>query len=294
MIGPLLVILHAAACLVLMVLRRMGYLRLSASFLAIAWCVPVAGPIALLVVAYQNDHLIAGSKASELEDEAPGDEDDVLQIELEDDETADAVPLQDALLTKNSTERRAAILDALLTDPTRYSSSIAEARGNSDTEVSHFASTAMAELSKTFDRQFRTFQDSYERYPDNAMLLTGYLDFMERYLGSGLLQGQMLTQMGDLYDSLLWVKHGRAETLHDDLRLAGRLVESGRLEQADALLTGMESTWPKSQDIWMMRLRYYVAARDAAGIQRIVRDMGRSRGLKTEAVREALDFWGRV
>lgn len=44
----------------------------------------------------------------------------------------------------------------------------------------------------------------------------------------------------------------------------------------------------------MMRLRYYVAARDAAGIQRIVRDMGRSRGLKTEAVREALDFWGRV
>lgn len=245
MIGSLLIVLHLTFCLTMVILWHRGHLRMSAWLFAVAFCVPVAGPVTLLVVAYQNDHFIAGSRSTELEGEVPDDEDS-LQIELEDDETADAVPLQDALLTKNSTERRAAILDALLTDPTRYSSSIAEARGNSDTEVSHFASTAMAELSKTFDRQFRTFQDSYERYPDNAMLLTGYLDFMERYLGSGLLQGQMLTQMGDLYDSLLWVKHGRAETLHDDLRLAGRLVESGRLEQADALLTGMESTWPKS------------------------------------------------
>lgn len=293
MIGPLLAILHLAVCLTMTVLWRRGHLRMSAPLLVIALCVPVAGPLALLVVAYQNDHLIAGSRSAELEDEAPDDEDS-LQIELEDDETADTVPLQDALLTKNSTERRAAILDALLTDPTRYSSSIAEARGNSDAEVSHFASTAMAELSKTFDRQFRTFQDSYERYPDNAMLLSGYLDFMERYLGSGLLQGQMLAQMGDLYDSLLWVKHDRAETLHDDLRMAGRLVESGRLDRADALLTEMEGSWPRSQEIWMLRLRYYVAARDAQGVQRIVRTMGQEKGLKTEEVREALDFWGRT
>ena len=294
MIGPLLVILHAVACLVLMVLRRMGYLRLSASFLAIAWCVPVAGPIALLVVAYQNDHLIAGSKASELEDEAPGDEDDVLQIELEDDETADAVPLQDALLTKSSTERRAAILDALLTDPTRYASSIAEARGNSDAEVSHFASTAMAEMSKAFDGQFRTFRDSHERYPDNVMLLSGYLDFMERYLASDLLQGQMKNQMEELYDSLLWEKRDRAETLRDDLRLSRRLVDSGKLGPADDLLAAMEVSWPKSQEIWMMRLRYHVAARDAQGVRRTVASMGQAKGLKTEEVREALDFWGRV
>lgn len=291
MIGIALTVLHLAVCLTMVVLWRKGYLRMSAPLLVVAFCAPLAGPVAVLVVAYQNDHLIAGSRASELDEKDSDIEDDSPRMELEDDETADVVPLQDALLTKSSTERRAAILDALLTDPTRYSSSIAEARGNSDSEVSHFASTAMAELSKTFDQQFHTFRDSYDRYPNDAMLLSGYLDFMERYLGSDLLQGQMLTQMEGLYVGLLWEKHARAETLHDDLRLAGQLVGSGELDQADTLLSAMEGTWPKSQDVWMLRLRYYVAGRDAQGIRRIVRDMDQSKGLKTEAVREALDFW---
>lgn len=293
MIGSLLIVLHLTFCLTMVILWHRGHLRMSAWLFAVAFCVPVAGPVTLLVVAYQNDHFIAGSRSTELEGEVPDDEDS-LQIELEDDETADAVPLQDALLTKNSTERRAAILDALLTDPTRYSSSIAEARGNSDTEVSHFASTAMAEMSKAFDGQFRTFRDSHERYPDNVMLLSGYLDFMERYLASDLLQGQMKNQMEELYDSLLWEKRDRAETLRDDLRLSRRLVDSGKLGPADDLLAAMEVSWPKSQEIWMMRLRYHVAARDAQGVRRTVASMGQAKGLKTEEVREALDFWGRV
>lgn len=291
----LLAALHLACCLAMVVLWRKGFLRMSSPLLVIAFCVPVAGPVSLLLVAYQNDHLIAGSRSSEVEEEeTPDEEEEDVNMELEDDETADAVPLQDALLTKSSSERRAAILDALLTDPTRYSSSIAEARSNSDAEVSHFASTAMAELSKTFDQQFRTFQGSYERYPNDNMLLSGYLDFMERYLSSGLLQGQMLTQMGDLYDSLLWEKHDRAETLHDDLRLARRLVDSGQLGRADALLTHMEGAWPGSQDVWMERLRYHVAARDAGGVHQVVQAMAQAKGPKTEQVREALDFWGQA
>lgn len=291
MVGPILAVAHLVICLVLVFLARTGRLRMSRPLLVLAFCVPIAGPLVVCIVAYENDHLIAGTDSSRLADETPKEDLDAQTNTEEPD--SDVVSLEDALLDKDTGKRRDAMLNALLSDPTRYASSIAGARTNSDSEVSHFASTAMAELSRTFDEQLKTFRVAHDRYPDDTALLSSFIEFMERYLDSDLLHGNMLTQIEKEYEQLLREKHRKTPTLSDDLKLATRLIDGGELPEANTLLEEMGFSWPNAQEVWYARLRYNVADRNPEAVRQTISEMRDAEGLKIPQIKGAIEFWGR-
>ena len=65
--------------------------------------------------------------------------------------TAATVPLEEALILDTAEQRRKLILSVLTEDPVQYYDLLQQARMNDDSEVVHYAATAMAQISKQTD-----------------------------------------------------------------------------------------------------------------------------------------------
>ena len=66
-------------------------------------------------------------------------------------DAASTVPLEEALLLDSAEQRRKLILSVLTDDPVQYYDLLEQARLNDDSEVVHYAATAMAQISKQAD-----------------------------------------------------------------------------------------------------------------------------------------------
>lgn len=66
-------------------------------------------------------------------------------------DAASTVPLEEALLLDSAEQRRKLILSVLMDDPVQYYDLLEQARLNDDSEVVHYAATAMAQISKQAD-----------------------------------------------------------------------------------------------------------------------------------------------
>lgn len=293
MIGALILLVHAALYLLILALYGARKLKLDVPVLLVAACLPVVGDIMVAVLARMRARELEGARVDQLPDLARP-EDSEIQANPDDADDRDVVPLEDALIVDDAPTRRRAMVSALLGDSKDYMSSIASARNNEDTEVSHYASTAMAEFSKASEERYRQLGEELERDPDGREVLVDFLDFMEQYLASGLLQGQLLEDMRARYLHLLQRKHVVAETVADDEKLVVELLRHGHLNEAGEVLGQMDALWPDSQDVWYTAMRYCVARNDRQGVQDLVSHMERTEGFKTPRVREALEFWGQA
>ena len=65
--------------------------------------------------------------------------------------TAATVPLEEALILDTAEQRRKLILSVLTEDPVQYYDLLQQARMDDDSEVVHYASTALAQISKEAD-----------------------------------------------------------------------------------------------------------------------------------------------
>lgn len=91
---------------------------------------------------------------------------------------ASTVPLEEALLLDSAEQRRKLILSVLTDDPVQYYDLLEQARLNDDSEVVHYAATAMAQISKQADAALQRLRSAAAR-KDGAELAR-WLAEMER------------------------------------------------------------------------------------------------------------------
>ena len=101
------------------------------------------------------------------------------------------VPLQEALLMNDASTRRELMMDILYDDVGEYVEVLKNARMNDDTEVVHYATTAMVELQKDYETKLQKQKEAFALEED-AGLLDEYIQTLEKYVESGLLEGNML------------------------------------------------------------------------------------------------------
>ena len=77
------------------------------------------------------------------------------------------VPIEEALLINSAKERRTIIMDVLNDNPQEYIEFLQKAGNNDDTEVVHYAVTAMVEISKENDYALQNFERLYAANPDD-------------------------------------------------------------------------------------------------------------------------------
>ena len=214
-------------------------------------------------------------------------------IQIEEDEVQEkVVPLQEALLLNDSHTKRELVMDVLYTNPSGYLPQLSQARENDDSEVVHYAVTALVEIQKEFDLQFQALAKEMEKKPEDESLLRRHQRLLERYLSSGLLEGsrrdaQLRTYLDVLKKRIakneeslsLWIKKADADMLLlnlDDLR-------------ADA--EKMIAFRPENEQGYLYLLKYYVLMKKPEGVQEVIR-MTEQRGVYLSAEgRNEIAFW---
>ena len=119
---------------------------------------------------------------------------------------ANTVPIEEALVVNSARERRSIIMDVLNDNPVEYISFLRKAGNNEDTEVVHYAVTAMVEISKENDYKLQEFERQHAMNPENLTILDEYTGFLWSCLTQNLMQGQVEVLNRELYSDLMQKK----------------------------------------------------------------------------------------
>ena len=152
------------------------------------------------------------------------------------------VPIEEALLINSARERRSLIMDVLNDDPIDYVEFLQKAGNNDDTEVVHYAVTAMVEISKENDYMLQKLETAYSLEPDNIDVLTNYCDFLWSCLSQNLMQGQVELMNRELFSQLMQKKISMAGTIDDYTQLAENDLKRKCFDDAGDTIAEMGTT----------------------------------------------------
>ncbi|MBQ9747265.1 MAG: hypothetical protein IJV98_00635 [Clostridia bacterium] len=284
-------ILQAVLCTVTTVGIFTGFLAVERYMLVLAFLIPIWGPVMIFIL-----HFYLKDKKS--------DEDvltvEKLRIEAElyknvavDDGMVAAltVPIEEALIVNTARERRSIIMDVLNDEPKEYIEFLQKAGNNDDTEVVHYAVTAMVEISKETDYMLQTLEQRYQAAPDDYDVLEEYTHFLWSCLCQNMMQGQVEVVNRKLYSTLINKKLSIRKTLSDYLTLAENELLLKNYTACEYALAEMGERWPEEEAYILLCIRYYAALGRGDEIRRVIDEIERSNRYISVKAREVISFW---
>lgn len=284
-----LLVAHILLCLLTYaLLRRLGE-RALRGYLALCLLLPVLGALSAALVAAVERR--TGARR-EVEFATKQDSDEIYHsITVEKREDESVVPLEDALSINSVERRRSMLLDVLRDDPSQYLDALSRAQQNDDSEVVHYATTALSEQIRQMDDALKQREQAYHAAPDDAETVRAYVSCLGEYLDTGLLEGSMAHRRRRQYRDALSRLYRMEHQLADGGTLCELLLDEENVNAADALLEDIASRYPEAEKTWMllMRLRWMQGDRDA--VRRLVQSARDGRYHLSRRGADSLKFW---
>lgn len=288
-IAAVLLLIHTLVCLVLSTLVKLGMLPVRGHMLPAMVLVPLWGPLLLVLCARGEafgDALEDGTLESlRLNDEIRRG----MQVQVREDD-AGVVPLEEALIVNDPSDRRRLILSMLTEEPDAYLVQLQAAKLNDDVEVAHYAATAVAQISKESDLKLQQLERVFKTDP-SAQNLDAYCDYLGEYLASGLAEGRVEQIQRQQYARLLARRCEREDGAALRIRYAAALADAGDLDEAEAVITQLVAEVPDDQEAWMLCLRLAVMRRDGEAVQQVIDAIDNQHVYLSAENREKLAFW---
>lgn len=288
-IAAVLLLIHMLVCLVLSTLVKLGMLPVRGHMLPAMVLVPLWGPLLLVLCARGEafgDALEDGTLESlRLNDEIRRG----MQVQVREGD-AGVVPLEEALIVNDPSDRRRLMLSMLTEDPDAYLGELQAAKLNDDVEVAHYAATAVAQISKESDLKLQQLERAFKNDP-SAQNLDAYCDYLGEYLASGLAEGRVEQIQRQQYARLLARRCEREDGAALRIRYATALADAGELDEAEAVITQLVAEVPDEQEAWMLCLRLAVMRRDGEAVQQVIDAIDNQHVYLSAENREQLAFW---
>lgn len=288
-IAAVLLLIHMLVCLVLWTLIKLGMLQVRGHMLPAMVLVPLWGPLLLVLCARGEafgDALEDGTLESlRLNDEIRRG----MQVQVREGD-AGVVPLEEALIVNDSSDRRRLMLSMLTEDPDAYLAQLQSAKLNDDVEVAHYAATAVAQISKESDLKLQQLERAFKTDPSTENL-GAYCDYLGEYLASGLAEGRVAQIQRQQYARLLARRCERQDGAALRIRYATALADVGKLDEAEAVTTQLVADEPDEQEAWMLCLRIAVMRRDGEAVQQVIDAIDNQHVYLSAENREKLAFW---
>lgn len=288
-IAAVLLLIHMLVCLVLSTLVKLGMLPVRGHMLPAMVLVPLWGPLLLVLCARGEafgDALEDGTLESlRLNDEIRRG----IQVQVREGD-AGVVPLEEALIVNDPSDRRRLMLSMLTDDPDAYLAQLQAAKLNDDVEVAHYAATAVAQISKESDLKLQQLERAFKTDP-TAENLDAYCDYLGTYLDSGLAEGRVEQIQRQQYARLLARRCEREDGAALRIRYATALADAGELDEAEAVITQLVAEVPDDQEAWMLCLRLAVMRRDGEAVQQVIDAIDNQHVYLSAENREKLAFW---
>lgn len=288
-IAAVLLLIHMLVCLVLWTLIKLGMLQVRGHMLPAMVLVPLWGPLLLVLCARGEafgDALEDGTLESlRLNDEIRRG----MQVQVREGD-AGVVPLEEALIVNDPSDRRRLMLSMLTEDPDAYLAQLQAAKLNDDVEVAHYAATAVAQISKESDLKLQQLERAFKTDPSTENL-DAYCDYLGEYLASGLAEGRVAQIQRQQYARLLARRCEREDGAALRIRYATALADAGELDEAEAVITQLVADTPDEQEAWMLCLRLAVMRRDGEAVQQVIDAIDNQHVYLSAENREKLAFW---
>lgn len=201
------------------------------------------------------------------------------------------VPMEDALLINSSEERRALILDVLNDDPKEYIEFLQKAGDNDDTEVVHYAVTALVEISKENDAMLHRLERQYQMDPENPEILQRYTDFLWDCLSQHMMQGQVEIMNRELFSTLMQKRLQGGGSMEDYERLVTNELIRQNYRNAGAVLDQMKEQYPREEEYFLLKIQYLAAMRRSNEIQNLLNEIKEKQIYISMKGKEAIAFW---
>mgnify|MGYP003242874559 FL=1 len=288
-IAAVLLLIHTLVCLVLSTLVKLGMLPVRGHMLPAMVLVPLWGPLLLVLCARGEafgDALEDGTLESlRLNDEIRRG----MQVQVREGD-AGVVPLEEALIVNDPSDRRRLMLSMLTEEPDAYLAQLQAAKLNDDVEVAHYAATAVAQISKESDLKLHQLERAFKADP-SAQNLDAYCDYLGEYLASGLAEGRVEQIQRQQYARLLARRCEREDGAALRIRYATALADAGELDEAEAVITQLVAEVPDDQEAWMLCLRLAVMRRDGEAVQQVIDAIDNQHVYLSAENRDKLAFW---
>lgn len=214
-------------------------------------------------------------------------------ILMEEDTAEDRiVPIGEVLLINNPATRCELMMEIMYSNPDDYVSQLQEARMNDDTEVVHYAVTALVELQKDYDLKLQDMERKLAETPDDEHILNEYIELIERYLASGLLEGSAKNVQLRNYSRLLEQK---LQKNSDNLAVYGKKIEAdllvGEYESAYQDIQEVIRQWPNEESGYLFLIEYYASIRNRKGIDSALQMLSRKNIYLSPRGRGVVKFW---
>lgn len=289
----ILLAVHLIVCLLVFLGIRTHILKVHDYMFLVALLLPFWGVVLVLILHFQiwfeaDDGIDVGVERLKLESE--------LYKSVTVDEkkvAATTVPIEEALVINSAKERRTIIMDVLNDNPREYIEFLQKAGNNEDTEVVHYAVTAMVEISKENDYRLQNFEREYAANPDDPLVLEQYTDFLWGCLSQNLMQGQVEVLNRELFSALMQRKLAQGGSITDYARAIENDLKRGQLTLADETLRQMGARYPHSEEYYLLRLQYLASLGKGEEIQALLQEIDDRHIFLSSKAKEVLAFWER-
>ena len=286
-----LLVLHFLVCLVLWLLVHSGILDVKGYFFPVVLLIPIWGPLCVLLL-HTNRVLFGDNLLEQTLEKLHINEEIHKSILIPGNaDEEQVIPLEEALLVNNSTQKRQLILSILTEDPAGYYSLLQQARLNDDSEVVHYASTALAQISKEADLTLQKYEQQYASTPDDPDILRDYCDYLESYIESGYVQGRAAEIQQHQLEQLLKKRIGTRRDFTLECKLASVQLELAEYDIARQTLSALSECWPQREEPWLLQLRMAAMLHDGTLIQEILRILKEQNVYLTSKGQETVNFW---
>ena len=254
----ILLCIHLLCCGVYFLLSKLHVIRISLTLLPMVLLIPVFGIISLsfaeMTSRHQHGTEYYTSKLSSYS------KNEYAKIDIdEEDKPGAVVPLEEAILINDVQTRRKVMIDILHREPAQYLDLLKVARLNEDVEVTHYATTTIIEIQRGFELEIQHKYLLVKSNPSDIFILDDYINSLNRYINSGLIEGHLLVKQRMLIMQMLLKRleldpYGK-ETYFKIIENDSALHRFAGAEQAFQTLT---ENWPEDENVWLSGIRIYM------------------------------------
>jgi len=213
------------------------------------------------------------------------------RVESAYDHVEEIIPLEEALVLQDKEVSRWMLMEIVSRAPAKFIDLLFLARQDEDTEVVHYATTLIAEISRQYDIRLQTLDKKYQENPSDYRILAEYCAVLAAYLQKNLVTKRMEEVLRKDYSHLLEKKLQQKEQLSDYVKLIENELLLKRYESVEKYLNTISQKWPQQEEIYMLYLRYYFETRQGERLEELVEAIKNGSIYISKANRERLAFW---
>ena len=202
------------------------------------------------------------------------------------------VPLEEAILINDTMIRRKLMLESLYDNPSKYIDILMIARKNDDIETVHYASTTISKIQRDFQLEIQRLAVAIEKEPDNLEILDEYIEVVQNYINSNILEDYLLKHQRILFDNIL---SKRLEFGKNNKEVLFKKIENNlALKNFPAALHDsrtLQKTYPDDEQVWIQALQVCVESKDQQKLQETIDEIKNLNIVWTNTGRKVISTW---